>query len=134
MAATAQQFNSLLNETNKAKQATLIVLDYVDLVSKHWEDLAPDAAGEGDKIKDYGHEINKHIDELRRHIKIVFDKMPVDDKEIKVAADKALLYQGGVDHAMNWAESERKGYKENSYWWRYWQAVYDKLNERKVER
>ncbi|HEX3034836.1 MAG TPA: hypothetical protein VHT73_06830 [Thermodesulfobacteriota bacterium] len=134
MAVTAQQLNSLLNETNKARQAMYILLDYVDLVNKHGEDLPSEAASAGDKIKDHGQEIDKHIEELRYYINITLNKMPIDDAEIQTAVDKIVLYHGGVDQAMEWTERQKKSHEENSYWWRYWQAVYDKLKVQKTEQ
>jgi hypothetical protein len=134
MAVTAQQLNSLLNETNKAKQAMFILLDYVDLVNKHGEDLPSEATSAGDKIKGHGQEIEKHIEELRHYINLTLNKIPVDNAEIQVASDKVVLYHGGVDQAMEWTERQKKSHEENSYWWRYWQALYDKLKGQKGEQ
>lgn len=134
MAATAQQLNTLLNETNKARHAMYILLDYVDLVNKHKEDLPSRATSAGDKIKDHSQEINKHIEELMHYINITLNKMPIDNAEIQAASDKVQLYHGSVDQAMEWTERQKKGHEENSYWWRYWQALYDKLKGQKSEQ
>jgi hypothetical protein len=108
MATTAQQLNSLLNETNKARQAMYILLDYVDLVNRNGEDLPSEALSAGDKIKDHGHEIDKHIEELRHHINTILNKMPIDKDEIKKATDKLVLYHDNLDQAMNWSEHQKK--------------------------
>jgi hypothetical protein len=57
--------------------------------------------------------------------------MSVDPDEVKNAADKLLLYQGDISQIIEWVEEQKKGHEENSYWWRYWQAVSEVLRKRK---
>ncbi len=131
MAVTPLQLNSLITETRKARQALDKVLDYADLISKYAKDL-PDEVGKLESgIRDCASEIERQIEEIRYHIYTVLNSMSVDPDEVKNAADKLLLYQGDVSQIIEWVEEQKKGHEENSYWWRYWQAVSEVLRKRK---
>ncbi len=134
MAITAQELTKLLMETKKARESLDKVLDYVDLINNHLDDLPADVKTSGSGIRDHASEIDKHIQEIRHHINTVLNKIPIDTDEVKDAAKKLLLYQGDIFQIINWAETQKKGHEENSYWWRYWQAVYDILKEQKGQR
>jgi hypothetical protein len=131
MALTAQELTKLLTETKKARESLEKVLDYVDLINRHLGDLPTDVKASGDGIRDHASGIEKHIEEIRYHINTVLNKIPIDDNEVKDAANKLLLYQGDVSQVINWAEAQKRGHEENSYWWRYWQAVSDVIKEKK---
>ena len=130
MALTVQELTKLLNESSKAKQALNFILDYVDLVNSHRDELPSDTRSAGSRIKDYASEIEKDVEELRCHMSVLLDKMPLDTEEIKTAANKMLLVQSNVSQAMNWVQGQQRRYGENSYWWRHWQAIYDILKEK----
>jgi hypothetical protein len=131
MALTVQELTKLLNESSKAKQALNFILDYVDLVNSQRDELPSDTQVAGGRIKGRASEIDKDIEELRHHINVLLDKMPLDTEEIKTAANKMLLVESNVSQAMNWAQSQQRRYGENSYWWHHWQAIYDILKEQK---
>ncbi len=131
MALTVQELTKLLNESSKAKQALNFILDYVDLVNSQRDELPYDTQVAGGRIKGRASEIDKDIEELRYHINVLLDKMPLDTEEIKTAANKMLLVESNASQAMNWAQSQQRRYGENSYWWRHWQAIYDILKEQK---
>jgi hypothetical protein len=130
MALTVQELTKLLNESSKAKQALNFILDYVDLVNAHRDELPSDTQVAGGRIKDRASEIEKDVEELRYHMSVLLDKMPLDMAEIKTAANKMLLVQSNVSQAMNWVQGQQRRYGENSYWWRHWQAIYDILKEK----
>ncbi|GIW46303.1 MAG: hypothetical protein KatS3mg078_0180 [Deltaproteobacteria bacterium] len=131
MAITPLQLNSLITEARKARQALDKVLDYADLISKYAKDL-PDEVGKLESgIRDCASEIERQIEEIRYHIYTVLNGMSVDPDEVKNAADKLLLYQGDISQIIEWVEEQKKGHEENSYWWRYWQAVSEVLRKRK---
>jgi DNA repair ATPase RecN len=131
MAVTPLQLNSLITEARKARQALDKVLDYADLISKYAKDL-PDEVGKLESgIRDCASEIERQIEEIRYHIYTVLNSMSVDPDEVKNAADKLLLYQGDVSQIIEWVEEQKRGHEENSYWWRYWQAVSEVLRKRK---
>lgn len=119
MALTVQELTKLLNESSKAKQALNFILDYVDLVNSHRDELPSDTQVAGGRIKDRASEIDKDIEELRCHISVLLDKIPLDTEEIKTAANKMLLVQSNASQAMNWVQGQQRRYAENSYWWRH---------------
>jgi hypothetical protein len=131
MAPTAKEFNKLLNETKKANDSLYKVLDFVDLINNNLEYLSPDVVTWGNEIRAYASEIEKYIDEIKGQVSAVLDTIPIDPAEVKDAAEKLLLYQGDATHVLFYSDGQKRNHKENSYWWRYWQAVHDIVKEKK---
>ena len=131
MAPTAKEFNKLLNETKKANDSLYKVLDFVDVINNNLEYLSPDVVTWGNEIRVHASEIEKYIEEIKGQVSAVLDTIPVDPAEVKDAAEKLLLYQGDATHVLFYSDGQKRNHKENSYWWRYWQAVYDIVNEKK---
>ena len=134
MAITAQELTKLLTETKKARDALDKVLDYVDLINNKLEDLPADVKTSGDGIKGQASEIEKYIEEIRHHINSELDKIPLDDNQVREAANKLLLYQGDISQVIDWAEGQKRNHPENSYWWRYWQGVSDIIKKQQGEQ
>jgi hypothetical protein len=131
MAPTAKEFNKLLNETKKANDSLYKVLDFVDVINNNLEYLSPDVVTWGNEIRAHASEIEKYIEEIKGQVSAVLDTIPVDPAEVKDAAEKLLLYQGDATHVLFYSDGQKRNHKENSYWWRYWQAVYDIVSEKK---
>jgi hypothetical protein len=131
MPPSAKEFNKLLNETKKANDSLYKVLDFVDLINNNLEYLSPDVVTWGNEIRVHASEIEKHIEEIKGQVNAVLDTIPIDPVEVKDAAEKLLLYQGDATHVLFYSDGQKRNHKENSYWWRYWQAVYDIVKEKK---
>ena len=130
MEFTAQELTKLLTETKKARESLDKVLDFVDLINKRLDDLPDSARTSGEGIRENAEEIGKYIEEISNHINDLLNNFSVDADEVKDAAKKLLLYHGDVIQLINWAEGQKKAHKDNSYWWRYWQAISDIIQER----
>ena len=131
MAPTAKEFNKLLNETKKANDSLYKVLDFIDVINNNLEYLSPDVVTWGNEIRAHASEIEKYIEEIKGQVNAVLDTIPVDPAEVKDAAEKLLLYQGDATHVLFYSDGQKRNHKENSYWWRYWQAVHDIVKEKK---
>jgi len=131
MAPTAKELNKLLNETKKATDSLYKVLDYVDLINNHLDNLPADVKTWGSGIRDHASEIEKYIEEIKNQLNAILNTIPIDPAEVKDAADKLLLYQGDISQVINWAEAQKRNHKENSYWWCYWQAITNIVKEKK---
>lgn len=129
MSLTAREYTKLLEEIKKAKKATDYLLDFVDLMNNNKENISGDITTPGDKIKEVSHQIHKLIDQINSTIFENLNKIPVDQDEVKDAAEKFLLYQNR-EQILIWSEQQKANHPENSYWWKYWQAVYDYMKER----
>lgn len=129
MPLTAKQLTNLVTETIKAKQNLEKVLDFVDLMNNHLEEFPDEVRTSGEKIKKASPDIETCIKTIKFHIDNELNKLPVDIDQAKDAAKKLMLYQGDIFQVINWAELQKRNYEENSYWWRYWQAVDEHLRE-----
>ena len=130
MESTAQELTKLLTETKKARESLDKVLDFVDLINKRLDDLPDSVRTSEQGIRDNAAEIGKYIEEISSHINDFLNRFSIDADEVKDAAKKLLLYHGDVIQLINWAEGQKKAHKENSYWWRYWQAISDIIQKR----
>jgi len=130
MEFTAQELTKLLTEAKKARESLDKVLDFVDLINKRLDDLPDSVRTSEQGIRDNAAEIGKYIEEISSHINDFLNRFSIDADEVKDAAKKLLLYHGDVIQLIHWAEGQKKAHKENSYWWRYWQAISDIIQER----
>ena len=130
MEFTAQELTKLLTEAKKARESLYKVLDFVDLINKRLDDLPDSVRTSEQGIRDNAAEIGKYIEEISSHINDFLNRFSIDADEVKDAAKKLLLYHGDVIQLIHWAEGQKKAHKENSYWWRYWQAISDIIQER----
>lgn len=133
MAFTAQELTKLLTETKKARDSLDKVLDFVDLINKRRDDFPSDVNIPGQGIRDNADEISKYIEEISNQINDLLNEFSIDADEVKDAAKKLLLYHGDIIQLIHYVETQKTAYKENSYWWRYWRAVSDFLQERIVQ-
>ena len=130
MEFTAQELTKLLTEAKKARESLDKVLDFVDLINKRLDDLPDSVRTSEQGIRDNAAEIGKYIEEISSHINDFLNRFSIDADEVKDAAKKLLLYHGDVIQLIHWAEGQKKAHKENSYWWRYWQAISDIIQKR----
>ncbi len=133
MVLTVQELSKLLTETKKARNSLDKVLDFVDLINKRQDDFPGDVNTPGHGIRGNAEEIGKYIEEISSQINELLNEFSVDADEVKDAAKKLLLYHGDIIQLIHYVETQKTAYKESSYWWRYWQAVTDILNERMVK-
>jgi len=130
MEFTAQELTKLLTEAKKARESLDKVLDFVDLINKRLDDLPDRVRTSEQGIRDNAAEIGKYIEGISSHINDFLNRFSIDADEVKDAAKKLLLYHGDVIQLVHWAEGQKKAHKENSYWWRYWQAISDIIQKR----
>ena len=129
MSLSAREFTKLLEEIKKAKKATDYLLDFVDLMNNNKENFSGDITTPSDKIKKVSHEVHKLIEQINSTIFEELNKIPVDQDEVKDAAEKFLLYQNR-EQTLIWSKQQKANHPENSYWWKYWQGVYDYMKEK----
>ncbi|MEE9253256.1 MAG: hypothetical protein V3U74_07930 [Thermodesulfobacteriota bacterium] len=131
--ASAKVYTNLLLETNSAIKALHLVLDYVDLVNNHKDDLDPKALEAGTKIRALAEDAGKEVEETRRYVDEALNKLEVDPEDCSTAANNLLLYYNTFDDCMTQTSQKIQSYKENSYWWRYWTGVLECLLKIRAE-
>jgi hypothetical protein len=130
MEFTVQELTKLVTETKKARESLDKILDFVDLINKRLDDFPGNIRTSGEGIRDNAAEIGKYIEWISNDINDLLNQFSVDADEVRDAAKKLLLYHGDVIQLINWAETQKLAHNENSYWWRYWQAISDNMKER----
>lgn len=123
MTDNVKELTDLSKESLKARANLDRILDFVDLINKKAEEIEGDVVGPGDGIKEISDKMGEYIDLIKKHVDSQLDKIPVDPEETKEAAEKLLLFHGSLPQVIAWADTQKSGHKQNSYWWRYWVSV-----------
>ncbi len=123
MTDNVKELTDLSKESLKARANLDRILDFVDLINKKAEEIEGDVVSPGDGIKELSDKMGEYIDQIKKHVDAQLDKIPVDPEETKEAAEKLLLFHGSLPHVIAWADTQKSGHKQNSYWWRYWVSV-----------
>jgi len=123
MPENVKDLTDLSKESLKARANLDRILDFVDLINKKAEEIEGDVVGPGDGIKELSDKMGEYIDLIKKHVEAQLDKIPVDPEETKEAAEKLLLFHGSLPQVIAWADTQKSGHKQNSYWWRYWVSV-----------
>lgn len=131
MSLTVKDLTHLQKEIKKARDTVDRMLDFVDLMNSAADGIEGDVTTPGGKIKTNAESIGESIGEIKELVDNQLDKFPVDQDEIKSAANKLLLYQGDADQVLIWAEQQKANHKKDSYWWKYWQGIYDEMSSSK---
>ncbi len=134
MALDAKQLTDLSKEGMKARSNLDRILDFVDLINKNAEELEGDVKLAGEGIKELEDKMGVHIEEIKNTVDTQLNKIPIDPEETKEAAEKLLLYHGNIHQVISWADTQKSGHKENSYWWRYWVGVLDNAMQMEVAK
>ena len=123
MTDKVKELTDLSKESMKARANLDRILDFVDLINKRAEEIEGDVVTPGDGIKELSDKMGEYIDQIKSSVDGELDKIPVDPEETKEAAEKLLLFHGSLPQVIAWADTQKSGHKQNSYWWRYWVSV-----------
>lgn len=134
MALDAKQLTDLSKEGMKARANLDRILDFVDLMNKKAEELEGDIEPACEKIKNLADEIGKYIEEIKDQVDTQLNRMEIDPERTKDAAEKLFLYHGTVHQVISWADTQKSGHKEGSYWWRYWVSVLENVMQMEVAK
>ena len=129
MSFTAKELTHYLKELKKTQDSLDQMLDFVSLVEKDDEKFEADLTSPANKIKNTSDLIMESIKEFNNIFNTELDKIPLNDDEIKEAAEKLLLYHGEDMQVIIWAEQQKVNFDEDSYWWRYWTGIINNINE-----
>ena len=129
MPPTAKDYTRLLEEVKKAKKSSDYLLDFVDLIKGNSDLITGDTSKPSEDIIEACHKIHSGIDEINSTIFEDLNKIEIDPDEIKDAGEKFLLYQN-KEQVLIWSEQQKANHPEDSYWWKYWQAIHDYMSER----
>lgn len=134
MALDVKQLTDLSKEGMKARSNVDKILDFVDLINNNAEGIEGNVAPAGEEIKELADKMGGYIDEIKDKIDAQLDKIPVDPERAKEAAQKLLLYHENIQQVIAWADTQKRGHKENSYWWRYWVAVLENAMQMEIAK
>ncbi|MGI9535392.1 MAG: hypothetical protein ACR2NW_10625 [Thermodesulfobacteriota bacterium] len=129
MPPTAKDYTRLLEEVKKAKKASDYLLDFIDLIKSNSDLISGDTGKSSESIIEACHNIHSSVDEITSTIFEDLNKIEIDENEIKDAGEKFLLYQN-KEQVLIWSEQQKANHEENSYWWKYWQAIHDYMSTR----
>lgn len=129
MSGTAKDFTKLLEEVKKTKKTADHLLDFADLMKNKNENVTGDLVTPGENIRELGYSLHKLLDEINTQIFGDLNKLPVDQDEVKNSAEKLLLYQN-KEQVLVWAEQQKANHPENSYWWKFWDGIFNYMSNK----
>ncbi len=128
MSLTVKDLTHLQKEIKKASATVDKMLDFVDLMNSASDRIEGDVQTPSSNIRGKAESIEKSIGEIKEIVDNQLDKFPVDQEEIKSAANKLLLYHGDKSQVIIWAEQQKANHNEGSYWWKYWQGICEEIH------
>ncbi len=131
MPPTAKDYTRLMEEVKKAKRSSDHLLDFVDLIKGNADLIGQETSGQSESIVEACDKIHRSLDEISTAISEDLNKIEIDQDEIKDAAEKFLLYQD-KEQVMIWTEQQKANHPENSYWWKYWEAIRSYMTSREA--
>lgn len=123
MGLSAKAITKIIIETNKAHDTADKLRDFADLMKKQNAALEGDVKAQCKRIADGMEVVSGEIAAIKEILQTQLDKIPVDEKEVKEAAEKLLLYQNKPEHALLYAQQQLGNHRENSHWWLYWNGI-----------
>lgn len=129
MSLTVKDLTHLQKEIKKARDTVDRMLDFVDLMNSASDRIEGDVEPPSSNIREKAESIGDSIGEIKVMVDNQLDKFPIDEEEIKSAANKLLLYQGDAGQVIIWAEQQKANHKEGSYWWKYWQGICEEMHK-----
>ena len=130
MALTAKAITKIIIETNKARDTADKLRDFAELMTKQSNDIKGEVKPQCKRISDGREVVLGEINAIRETLQTQLDEIPVDEKEVKDAAEKLLLYQNKPEHALLYAQQQLGNHKENSHWWLYWNGIINAVIEK----
>ena len=130
MALTAKAITKIIIETNKARDTADKLRDFADLMTKQSKDIKGEVKPQCKRISDGMEVVLGEINSIRETLQTQLDEIPVDEKEVKDAAEKLLLYQNKPEHALLYAQQQLGNHKKNSHWWLYWNGIINAVTEK----
>lgn len=130
MALTAKAITKIIIETNKARDTADKLRDFADLMTKQSKDIKGEVKPQCKRISDGMEVVLGEINAIRETLQTQLDEIPVDEKEVKDAAEKLLLYQNKPEHALLYAQQQLGNHRENSHWWLYWNGIINAVIEK----
>ena len=129
MPPTPKDYTRLLEEVKKAKKSSDFLLDFIDLIKSNADLIEGDISAASESIVEACHKIHSSVDQINSTIYDDLNKIEIDQEEIKEAGEKFLLYQDR-EQVIIWSAQQKANHPENSYWWKYWQAIHDYMSTR----
>ena len=123
MALSAKAITKIIIETNKARDTADKLRDFADLMKKQSASIDGDVTTQCERISDSMEIVSGEVSAIKETIQAQLDAIPVDEKEVKTAAEKLLLFQNKPEHALLYAQQQLGNHKEDSHWWLYWNGI-----------
>lgn len=122
---SAKAVTKIIMETNKARDAADKMCDFADLMTKQSASIEGEISPQCERIKESMNGVCNELASIKETLQSQLDSIPVDEKEVREAADKLLLFQNKPEHALLYAQQQLGNHKENSHWWLYWNGIVD---------
>ncbi len=125
----SRQLTALIKELNNAIRGLKPVDEYLTRFSKAKEVLGKESIELGEMVDQKKINLHNSLVDIGKFVQSALDSIPIDEEELDVAVEQLIKFTHTKEHAIEYAEKELKGQAPDSYWFKYWTGLLQRLKE-----
>ena len=125
----SRQLTTLIKELGNVLRGVKAVDEYLTRLSRAKEILGKESIDLGEVVDQKKIDLNGSLLEIGKFIKSALNSIHIDDEELDVATEQLLKFTESRDHAIEYVGKELKGQDKDSYWFRYWNGLLERLKK-----
>ena len=118
----------LIKELNNAIRGLQPVDEYLTRLTRAKEILGKESMDLGENVDQKKNELHDSLLEIGKFVQSTLDSIPIQDEELDAAAEQLVKFMGTKEEAIEYAQKEFKGQEQDSYWFKYWSGLIERLN------
>ena len=118
----------LIKELNNAIRGLQPVDEYLTRLTRAKEILGKESMDLGENVDQKKNELHDSLLEIGKFVQSTLDSIPIQDEELDAAAEQLVKFMGTKEEAIEYAQKEFKGQEKDSYWFKYWSGLIERLN------
>jgi len=119
----------LVKELNNAIRGLQSVDEYLTRLTRAKEILGKESIDLGENIDQKKTDLHDSLLEIGKFVKSTLDSIPIHDDELDVAAKQLIKFTEDKQHAIEYTQKELKGQDKDSYWFKYWSGLLERLHK-----
>ena len=118
----------LIKELNNAIRGLQPVDEYLTRLTRAKEILGKESMDLGENVDQKKNELHDSLLAIGKFVQSALDSIPIQDEELDAAAEQLVKFMGTKEEAIAYAQKEFKGQEQDSYWFKYWSGLIERLN------
>ena len=124
----SRSLSYLIKELNNAIRGLQSVDEYLTRVTRAKEILGKESMELGENVDQKKIDLHDSLLEMGKFVQSTLDSIPIEDEELDAAVEQLIKFMGTKEEAIEYAQKELKGQEQDSYWFKYWSGLIERLN------